>query len=219
MKKTRNLAGQKFGKLTAIRLAYIDNGLSYWWCECECGVVKAYYVHNLLGGKSKSCAKGKCHSMYKRGYAGNASTRTTEYVIWDNMKRRCGDNPKASGWKYYGGRGIRVCERWMDFDNFLADMGARPSSNHSIDRIDYNGNYCPENCRWATHAEQGRNMKSNVWLELDGRRMILKDWAREIGITYVGIKSRLAHGWSVRKALTTPSRAKTPSKADYLVSA
>lgn len=206
----RDLLGQKFGKLTVRAYAYKSNRLHYWWCECECGNVRACIAGNLMLGKSKSCNAGSCSGMYKRGYSGGKG-RTREYVIWDNMKRRCGNNSKASGWDYYGKRGIRVCDRWLDFDNFLADMGECPTPNHTIERLDSTKDYCPENCKWATRREQMRNIKSNVWLELDGRRMVLADWARELGCSYQCITNRLASGWSIRRALTTPSASKVIS--------
>lgn len=203
-KTCQYLGGQTFGKLTVISHAGKRCGNSRWNCVCECGRHIVVYSTNLTRGLSTSCGKSICHSHYKRGYAGGAARRTTEYVIWDNMKRRC-SNPSASGWNHYGALGIQVCDRWHDFDNFLADMGARPSEKHSLDRINTYGNYEPTNCRWATKRQQQRNMKNNIWLEIDGERMILKDWSNRLGVSYQCIQDRLRRGWNLKRALTTPS--------------
>ena len=120
------------------------------------------------------------------------------------MINRC-TNPNDPGFVNYGGRGIAVCQRWMgSFENFLADMGPRPSSGHSIDRIDNDGPYSPENCRWATRLQQNCNSRSNHLLTLDGRTMCLADWAREAGLTRGALKDRLRRGWELAEAIRTP---------------
>ena len=119
------------------------------------------------------------------------------------MIRRC-ENPKAKNFPRYGGRGITVCERWRtSFEAFLSDMGSRPEGK-TLDRIDNEGNYEPSNCRWATASEQQRNMRSNQWVEFNGERMIVTDWARRLGISHGTLRHRLARGWSVELAFTTP---------------
>jgi len=120
---------------------------------------------------------------------------------WQMMIRRC-EEPKRKDFKDYGGRGIRVCDRWHDFDNFYADMGVRPALMQ-LDRIDNNGNYEPGNVRWATPAQQTRNKRNNVNLTFTGRTMCMEDWATELGIGSPVILGRLRRGWSVEKALTT----------------
>lgn len=124
--------------------------------------------------------------------------------IWANMKQRC-NNPNNTHYKWYGGRGIQVCERWNQFLNFVADMGPRPTSAHTIDRIDNEKNYSPENCRWATRKQQGANRRGLHILEYNGERLMVTQWADRIGIVYVGILNRLKRGWSVERAVTTPS--------------
>jgi hypothetical protein len=124
------------------------------------------------------------------------------------MKDRC-YNPNNKQFVDYGGRGIKVCDRWAipsGFQNFLEDMGRRPSSDHSLDRIDVNGDYCPENCRWATRKEQCRNKRSNKLLTWKGRTQCMSQWADDFAISYVCLKSRLRRGWSTEKALTTPTK-------------
>lgn len=131
--------------------------------------------------------------------------------VWRLMIRRC-ESPKDKGFKYYGGRGIKVCDRWHDFDNFYTDMGVRPP-NMQIDRIDNNGNYEPGNVRWATLPEQTRNRRSNTNLTFAGRTMCLQDWATQVGIGPPTILRRLQRGWSIEKALTTKAIRRTHTDA------
>ncbi len=134
------------------------------------------------------------------------SRKTPEYRAWLNMRCRC-FNPCVSSYMRHGGRGIVICDRWLhSYPNFLEDMGRRPSLKHSLDRIDNDGNYTPENCRWATRTEQNRNMVTNTLVELRGRTQCISAWAEEIGISPPGLYMRLFKlGWSVEKSLTTPS--------------
>ena len=127
----------------------------------------------------------------------------SEYHTWRCMRGRC-KNPKSRLFSAYGGRGIYVCERWNDFDMFYADMGPRPSSSHSLDRIDNDGPYSPENCRWATHYQQSNNRRSSVLLTFRGKTQSIRQWSRETGINHSTIQRRLKRlKWSVEKALTT----------------
>jgi hypothetical protein len=129
-------------------------------------------------------------------------TINREQRCWAKMIQRC-VNPRSNSYHNYGGRGIRVCARWLkSFDNFLADMGPKPSPKHSIERRDNDGDYTPSNCCWATRHEQHRNMRRNMWITLDGVTLCLKDWARRTGMDQMTIKGRLRRGWSVKDALT-----------------
>ena len=133
-------------------------------------------------------------------------SHTPEYEIWQGMRKRC-TNPNTRAYKYYGGRGIKVCERWMDsFESFFADMGKRPSPTHSIDRIDNDKDYSPDNCRWATKTEQSRNQRRNHLLTLGGETLTLAEWAERHQQKYSVVLFRLAHGWDAWKALTTPKK-------------
>ena len=122
------------------------------------------------------------------------------YDLWSSMKHRClsSANPRYSD---YGGRGITVCDRWLNFEVFLEDMGAQPSKEYSLDRIDNSGSYEPSNCRWATRAEQARNRRSNVNITHDGVTQCLTDWARSAGIKPSTLKYRLRNGWPMQIAL------------------
>lgn len=129
-------------------------------------------------------------------------TMSREYIVWRRMRDRC-INPKNKRYARYGGRGIVVCERWNDFASFRQDMGLRPSPQHTIERIDNNGNYEPFNCRWATRLEQNNNQSHTRRLTALGRTLSVSGWAREIGITRESLRDRLARGMSVEDALTT----------------
>lgn len=128
------------------------------------------------------------------------------------MRERC-NNPKCPGYPRYGGRGIRVCNEWRDFSVFLTDMGEKPTKEHSLDRIDNNGNYTKDNCRWVTEPEQQRNRSDNVWLTVDGITLVQSDWAIKCGISLGTIRSRInLRGWAVEEAIKTPPGAKRYGK-------
>ena len=127
---------------------------------------------------------------------GSGVRNTPEYDAWNNMKGRCYRSSQKC-YKNYGGRGIEVCDRWRDsFMNFYADMGPRPSSTHMLDRIDNNGNYCPENCRWTTRKEQNDNRRTTVWIVYKGERKTLTEWSSLLGIRYGRMFQRYQSGWS-----------------------
>ena len=205
MARIKDRTGQRYGRLVAVeRVGCSSTRDSVWRCVCDCGQEVTVLGGNLTAGTSTSCG------CYQRESCGNMSRRhggkeTPEYVVWQSMKRRCED-PARDNYPRYGGRGIRVCERWQSFENFLADMGPRPSPKHSIDRIDSEGDYCPENCRWATAIEQANNKSNNRLLTACGKTQTLAEWVRETGLSSVVIRERINRGWSVERALTTPAR-------------
>jgi hypothetical protein len=132
--------------------------------------------------------------------ARHGKTNSSEYRCWCNMRQRC-ENPSNTKFALYGGRGIRVCERWLSFENFLADMGPRPSLEHSLDRIDPERGYEPGNVRWATFKEQGANLRKTILVELDGERMSLREAAKRIGVHHATLSWRIRQGWSLDRAL------------------
>lgn len=156
------MIGKTFNSLTIIGKAATpaSRNESYWNCRCECGKETIGAGTAIRSGHKKSCGclltkKGN-ENRIKHGYA-----KTSEYQTWRNMRSRC-KNPKTINYKYYGARGIEVCKRWMDsFENFLADMGNKPSAAHSIERRDNDGNYEPDNCDWILMAEQATNKRKH----------------------------------------------------------
>ena len=143
-------------------------------------------------------ARNTKHGLFK--------TLRREHQCWADMRDRV-NNPSNKSYKHYGGRGISICERWSDFAAFFEDMGPSPK-NHSIDRIDVNGDYEPSNCRWATPREQSINRRDTILLTHNGETMCMKDWARRLGISYITLGGRIRSGWPVEKALTTPVASK-----------
>ena len=133
--------------------------------------------------------------------------RTSEYISWTNMKQRC-FNPNHPRYLDWGGRGITVCDRWLNFKNFLADMGTKPSPKHSIDRIDNNGDYSFENCRWATKAEQENNKRTNRLITIGSKTYTIAQWTKEMGFKQNVIYDRLNKGWSEFDAVMTPVNGK-----------
>ena len=136
--------------------------------------------------------------------------RTPEYRAWKNMKARC-FNPNHKDYPNWGGRGITVCDRWLNLDNFLADMGSRPTAKHSLDRIDNNGDYSPENCRWSTRVEQQNNTRYNRLITIGNDTRTIAQWENKMGYGRGVIYNRLEDGWSEFDAVMTPVRYKRKS--------
>lgn len=140
-------------------------------------------------------------SSYKHGHSSWKMPPSPTYNSWRGMLGRC-RNPGHASYPNYGGRGIQICSRWLEFKNFLEDMGSRPEGT-TLDRIDVDGNYCPENCRWATNAEQARNRNANRILTYNGKSQCLSDWASELGIHPSSLSERLDSGWTLEQALSS----------------
>jgi len=197
--KVKDLTGQQFGRLTAIAFGGIYRMSATWYCRCDCGRYRAARSDHLIQGRTTSCGcfqregasvRNRTHGFCRRG------AFRAEYNIWYDMMFRCRSND------LYTGRGITVCERWLSVEHFIADMGRRPTSKHTIERIDNEQGYFPENCKWATRKEQQRNTRRNHLITHQGKTQCIVAWAEELGINQSTIRSRFRLGWSTERALT-----------------
>lgn len=196
-----NYIGERFGQLEIVGSSESNRHGKRWVCKCDCGKTVTVNQSNLRSGGCQTCGCSKL----KHGY----SDRPV-WLSWKGMIARC-CNPNDPEFANYGGRGITVCERWRnDFKAFLDDMGDRPEGK-TLDRKDNNAGYSPENCRWATPKEQGRNTRCSRLITWNGRTQCVVEWAEEIGISPPRVYQRLEAGWTVERALTTPVRAKRRS--------
>lgn len=208
MRTLIDLTGRKFGRWTALyELPRFPSRpkTRHYQCACACGAERAVSYANLTSGVTKSCGCLRREILIQRQTKhGQSHGRVTPtYACWKSLRNRCA-NPNEQYYHLYGGRGITVCERWQSFENFLADMGERPSDKHSIDRIDNDGNYEPGNCRWATLTEQNNNNRRNVLIEHNGRIQTVAQWAEETGLSWSAIRKRLLRGMSGSDAVTRP---------------
>lgn len=209
MGKYKDLAGMQFGRLTAVSVhGQTPAGAAVWLCSCECGGTHLASSQSLTNEKVKSCgclkgaqpAHNRTHNM--------AGSRL--YFAWAAMRNRC-DNPNVKSFADYGGRGIKVCERWHDFSAFYADMGERPAGQ-TLERINNDGDYEPGNCRWATRREQGSNKRNSRYIEANGESLPLSEWARRLGCSHAAILARIAAGMSEADAVTLPIPARPNSR-------
>lgn len=212
MAKRADLVGQRFGRLVVEEYAFTKNNRAYWKCKCDCGNYTEVPTYSLKYGNTTSCgcyrlervveAKADSHK-YSGSYTSGHRPRL--YWTWLNMIRRCED-PKAPDYYRYGALGISVCEEWHNLPTFLEWASSHGwEEGLTIDRIDNNGNYCPENCRWVDISIQSNNKRTNVFLEFNGKKQTIANWARELGISPHLIYSRIKAGWTVEDALTKPS--------------
>ena len=180
--------GDKYGRLTILKQIGSVNKKRKVECQCECGVIKNYYFDSLYGDITKSCGCLQ-KQMASESNTTHGMSNTKVYKSWESMKDRCA----RKGHKYYknyGGRGITVCERWLEFENFYEDMRADFRDGLKLDRINNNGNYCRENCRWATQKEQCNNTRSNVNINFMGQTKSIAEWATYFGINYKAFHRR-----------------------------
>ncbi len=204
-RKRVGLRGLTSGRLVVTALSDRVYGSSrYWWCLCTCGNRVEVRDSCLTTAKTKSCGCITKEILSARNYK-HGMGNTPAAAVWRAMIARC-HAPQSRTYHYYGGRGISVCERWRSsFEDFLADMGECPA-NHQLDRIDNNGDYCPENCHWVTCKENQRNRGNNVNLTFRGETKNLAEWAEITGIKYGTLWKRVKDGWNAERVLTTPTR-------------
>lgn len=188
------ISGERFGRLTIICEVRKRPGSPHRRvsAQCDCGTIADYEMTQLRTGHTKSCG---CFGVERRTSHGHAKENSPTYRSWVSMKTRCRDR------KGYADRGITICERWILFVNFLADMGERPQGM-TIDRINPSGNYEPSNCRWATPSQQANNRRNAHMITAMGKSMTIMEWSKETGIPFHTIRHRLLRGWDSERAVT-----------------
>lgn len=204
-----DLVGRQFGRLTVISLNQNRscNKRKFWNCTCICGAEKVVDGENLKGRKTSSCGclAREIHSIIHAKRRKFSPEEKAFRHIWRLMIRRC-HNHRDKVYHLYGGRGIKVCERWHDYASFKADMFPRPS-NMTLERIDNNDGYYPGNCRWASYAEQCNNRRSNNYQTINGITKTVSEWCNQYKISASVVYQRLRRGWDIESALTKPVRA------------
>lgn len=186
-----DLTGHVYGQLEVLERAPNQGRKLVWRCRCECGEETLAMGGNLRSGHTRSCG---CLHGERHG-----RSKTREWNAWVDIRKRC-ENANYKDYDRYGGRGITVCDRWQSFKGFFEDMGDCPAS-HTIERIDNDIGYGPDNCRWATRKEQANNRCSSRWVEFNGERKTLMQWAESTGIGRSTIAARLDSGRSASEAL------------------
>ena len=216
--RTLDILGHRFGRLVVeapagVRIVGVQQKRAYWTCRCDCGATVDVMGKLLRNGSTSSCGCLRRDAVqyglnFRHGHARNGA-HSPEYVSWSAMLNRC-HSPGATQYRHYGGRGIEVCEEWRtSFEAFVADMGPRPSTNHSIDRIDPNGNYEPGNCRWVTKRAQSLNRRNTIRVSWRGRTLTLAEWEAETGIGAEALRQRIAKGWDTERTFTQPQRKRS----------
>lgn len=211
--------GHRFTRLIILRETKKLNKKRRFDCLCDCGRIKNIDIHSLVSGNTQSCG---CLGIERRSIATSKRCKkhgesyifgvTPEYKTWLGMKYRC-YNKKSNNFHRYGGRGIKVCDRWKNnYENFLLDVGRRPMKNYTLDRIDNNGNYGPDNVRWTTRKEQARNTRKTIWLMIDGIKKPLQEWCEIYKIRSDLVWARIVRGWASNKDLFQPAIVKYRNK-------
>lgn len=187
-----DLKGHRFGRLVAIKISFVKKRQTYWLCQCDCGTTVSIRLGRLRSGGTLSCGCYRLDQL-KKALTIHGESDSREYIIWNGMMQRC-YKPNYSGYIYYGQRGIKVCDRWHTYLNFLHDMGRVPPDKGSLDRIDNDKDYSHENCRWATSQEQANNKRTNVFISMLGKTQTIKQWCDELELKYKTVSARLRRG-------------------------
>lgn len=209
-----SLIGSRFGRWEVVGIGSparfkSKKNVPTCFCRCDCGTERTVLLSTLRSGRSQSCGcLNRDISRDKNSRHGGSCS--DEYRIWQSMRQRV-LNHKNRRHDAYSGRGITICERWNDFSLFLSDMGKRPSDQHSIDRINNDDGYHPENCRWALPKEQMRNRSVTRYVVIDGEKVPLADLAEKHGIPANTLRARILKGWDIEVALNKPVREKNPN--------
>lgn len=205
-----DLTGQRFGRLVAQELIIGQDWNAHRWkCVCDCGNIAFVRASNLKKGVTTSCGCYRTEVIRRsraHKYSGEYTSKHTPvlYSMWISMRRRC-NCPSEPSYKNYGGRGISICDEWYDFETFQTWAYSHGyEKGLTIDRIDVDGDYCPENCRWADWYVQGNNRRNNVKYEFQGESHTLSEWSRILGYNRATLVSRIMSGWPIEKAFTAP---------------
>lgn len=207
--KMNDLTGMEFGRLKVLELSGKNNqGRLVWLCQCSCGNVKKISGHRLTQGtKSCGCLQKEIASrkLKTHGMSETMGRHNRLYRIWMHMRERCND-PKNNRFELYGGRGISVCEQWKSFESFYEwAIQNGYDEKLTLDRIDVNGSYSPENCRWVTYKQQSNNKRNNKNITVDGETHTIAEWAKISGIKYQTLYRRIVIlKWDVKEAITIP---------------
>lgn len=204
--------GSKYGKLTIVSYDTKKGNSHYVNCKCDCGNTKSIRLLRLKSGETKSCGciRKELFKKNKKDKTTHGQTGTRLYNIYRSMKSRCYIKKNNKNYHSYGGRGIKICDEWLnDFESFYNWSYANGYNDDlTIDRIDNNGNYEPNNCRWITEAEQHNNTSRNINITYNGETKTLKQWSESVGINYHTLKKRYKMGWSIEDMLTKPVKRK-----------
>jgi len=206
MKNLIDITNERFNRWTVLSRDGSDTQKqAMWLCECDCGQTKRVTGYCLRSGRSKSCGCLKRDATIARATT-HGMTGTRFYRAWKNMRNRC-LNKNGKDFHRYGGRGIQVCSRWNKFENFKEDMFWSYKDSLEIDRVDNDGDYSKENCRWTTRLQQNNNTSANVNITHKGQSMSVSRWAKSLDMSVQTLWSRLyRYGWTVEDALTKPAR-------------
>lgn len=199
--------GERYGRLTTVSVdpATMAAGRRQWICRCDCGQTASVLPHALVSGNTSSCGCLRIERLRAAVVTHGLSHKIPEYGQWRRMIQRCTD-PNVPEYARYGGRGITVCTEWLDFGQFLSDMGRRPDQKATLERLDNDRGYEPGNVRWATRKEQARNTATNHRLTFNDETLSMAEWSERTGVPYYRLRSRLRYGWTVERALTEPVR-------------
>lgn len=210
-RKNVDLTGKRFGKLVAISIDHKSNSGTrvYWKCVCDCGGTRVVSNDHLKNGDVSDCG---CYRKHIAHWKKHGMCDTRLYNIWSLMKERC-YNSKRKEYPNYGGRGICVCPEWHDAKTFI-DWAIKNgySKNLTLDRIDNNGNYCPNNCRWVDRKKQMNNRRNNHYISYNGEKMTITQLAEKNGLTYSQLYKRIKLGWTIEKAISEPICLKYSNK-------
>lgn len=209
--RIKDITGLRFGRLVAVRRTRTNkHGQSIWGFVCDCGASCERHIGAVSSGNTQSCGCLFLESATTRARK-HGQSHLAEYHVWHDMLRRC-NKPSCSSYSNYGGRGIKVCQRWSSsFDAFLLDVGYRPQAESGyridLDRRNNEGDYEPDNCRWISHIDNCNNSRRVKTITFNGTSMSQSQWSRHLGFRNHTIYNRLKLGWTVEAALTTPEQS------------